>query len=48
MRTLDSSQTPYAKAAMTSARLVKLFEPGGVIVALKGFASGSIVTSLMA
>jgi hypothetical protein len=36
-----------ARAARTSARLVKLLEPGGVMVAVKGLEIGWIVTSDM-
>ena len=45
--TLDSSHVPAARAASTSARFVRLFDPGGVTVAAKRPRTGSIVTSLM-
>ena len=46
MSTLESVETPSASAAMTSARLVRLFEPGGAIVARNGRSNGVRVMSV--
>src|SRR4051812_4288472 len=46
-RTLESSQTPSASAARIRARFVKLFDPGGASVAVKGRSTMSRRTVLM-
>src|SRR3954470_9589801 len=46
-RQLESLDWPPARAAMMSARLVRLFEPGGVNSAVKGLPMGWRVMSLM-
>src|ERR1041385_8202197 len=46
-RQLLSSLSPLAIAARTSARLVRLLEPGGVKLAVKGLMIGVSVRSLM-
>ena len=44
-RTLESSVTPSDNAAITSARLVRLLEPGGDRVTRKGLVMGVRVRS---
>ena len=45
--TFVSSLAPSASAASTSARLVRLLDPGGVIVAANGRAIGSMEIELL-
>src|SRR4051812_29991857 len=45
--TFDSRPGPSARAASTSARLVRLFDPGGDIVMANGRSNGRIVRSLI-
>src|SRR3954464_13268427 len=46
-RTLERVQGPSARAARTNARLVRLLEPGGVILARKGAVKGGMERSVM-